>query len=182
VTPLVRARWGMPSGQIECATGRRNGSGQASQTSPNAPDERGNAIVEFIFVAVVVLIPLVYLIVAVATVQCARLSVTNAARDVGRAIATTQPGSDIDARARAALRIALGNQGFRSADVQLRLVAVHADCASAAIAADFSPGSEFQVCVVRHLRLPAVPSLVSGRGITTIGVFVVHLDEYRSTK
>ena len=142
--------------------------------------EDGNAIIEFIFVAVLVLVPLVYLIVAVAVVQRSRLATTNAARDVGRAVATSDRLTEAPARAQAALRIALVNQGLRPPDVQLRFVAPGADCQRAAEQPpDLTAGTEFQVCVIRHQRLPAVPTVLSGRGITTIGRYVVHVDDFR---
>jgi Flp pilus assembly protein TadG len=143
----------------------------------------GNAIIEFVFVALLVLMPLVYLIVAVAVVQRSRLATTDAARDVGRAIATSDRVADAPGRAQAALRIALANQGLRPADVQLRLVAAGADCQAAPSQPPMlDPGAEFQVCVIRHQPLPAVPTVLSGRGVTTIGRFVVHVDEYRASR
>jgi Flp pilus assembly protein TadG len=143
----------------------------------------GNAIVEFVFVALLVLIPLIYLIVAVAVVQRARLATTNAARDVGRAIATSDSADQADGRAQAALRIALGNQGLRPADVELRYVAPGADCQNAQqTAPSLDAGAQFQVCVIRHQQLPAVPTLLSGRGVTTIGAYLVHVDEFRTIR
>jgi Flp pilus assembly protein TadG len=143
----------------------------------------GNAIVEFVFVAVLVLVPLIYLIVAVAVVQRARLATTNAARDVGRAIATSDSADQADVRAQAALRIAVANQGLRPGDVQLRYVAPGADCQSGGqVVPSLSAGAEFQVCVIRHQQLPAVPTVLSGRGITTVGAYLVHVDEFRTIR
>jgi len=145
--------------------------------------EDGNAIVEFIFVAVLVFVPLIYLIVAVAVVQRARLATSNAARDVGRAIATSESADQADQRAQAALRIAIANQGLRPADVQLRFVAPGADCqAGPAVLPSLAAGAVFRVCVIRHQRLPAVPTVLSGRGVTTIGAYLVHIDEYRTIR
>ncbi len=141
--------------------------------------DRASAIIEFIFVAVLVLIPLVYLIVAVAVVQRSRLSVTNAARDVGRAIAGSNSQDEAEARSTAALEISLKVQGFSPADVELRYVDPGSSCTAGAITPELSPGSEFAVCVIRHQQLPAVPTVLSGRGVTTVGRFVVHIDEFR---
>lgn len=141
--------------------------------------DQGSAIVEFVFVALLVLIPLVYLIVAVASVQRSRVAVTNAARDVGRAVAMTTSVSDAAGRAEAALRIALANQGLSATDVELKYVAAGASCESGAVQPVLEPGSEFTVCVVRRQILPAVPTVLSGRGITTVGRYVVHMDDFR---
>jgi Flp pilus assembly protein TadG len=140
----------------------------------------GNAVIEFIFVAVLIMVPLVYLIVAVASVQRSRLAVSNAARDVGRAIASDPTGGDT-ARAQAALRVALANQGLTPADVQVRLVASGDLCDAQAITPELTPGSEFTVCVIRRQRLPGVPSLLAGGAVTTVGRYLVHLDDYRAT-
>jgi Flp pilus assembly protein TadG len=143
----------------------------------------GSAIIEFVFVAVLVFIPLIYLIVAVAVVQRARLATSNAARDVGRAIATSDSADQADRRAQAALRIAIANQGLQPADVQLRYVAAGADCQTAAqIVPSLAAGAEFRVCVIRHQRLPAVPTVLSGRGVTTVGAYLVHVDEFRTIR
>ncbi|MEO6702598.1 MAG: TadE/TadG family type IV pilus assembly protein [Jatrophihabitantaceae bacterium] len=146
-----------------------------------AADDSGNAIVEFVFVALVVLVPLIYLIVTVAVLQRARLATTNAARDVGRAIATADDAAQADTRAQAALRIALANQGLSPSDVQLRYVAADADCVNGPdLAPQLVAGGQFQVCVIRHQALPAVPTVLAGRGVVTIGRYLVHLDDYRT--
>ena len=54
--------------------------GHADGDGRGGPDDGGNAILEFVFVALIVMVPLVYLIAAVATVQRTELAVTQAAR------------------------------------------------------------------------------------------------------
>ena len=116
-------------------------------------------------------------------VQRARLATTNAARDVGRAIATADSASQAGARAQAALRIAIANQGFEPSDVQLRYVAAGADGQQdAELVPSLAPGAVFQVCVIRHQRLPAVPTVLAGRGVVTIGRYLVHVDDFRSAQ
>jgi Flp pilus assembly protein TadG len=141
--------------------------------------ERGSAIVEFVFVAVLVLVPLIYLIVAVAVVQRARLATTNAARDVGRAIATSTTAGQAEVRAQVALRTALHGQGLTPAEVEVRYVAAGQDCTASPTAPSLAPASVFTVCVIRHQPLPAVPSVLAGRGITVVGRYVVHVDDFR---
>lgn len=48
--------------------------------------DEGRAIVEFIFVGVLLLVPLIYLVIAIARVQAAAFSVSTAAREAGRAL------------------------------------------------------------------------------------------------
>jgi Flp pilus assembly protein TadG len=141
-------------------------------------DDAGSAIVEFVFVAVIVMVPLVYLVAAVATVQRNQLAVTQAARNAGRAFATSDTSGQARQRVRAAVRLALADQGLPD-DAQLRFVRSGAPCTDAAIEPRLSAGAEFTVCVTRHVRLPAIPTVLAGRGITTVGEYVVHVDDFR---
>lgn len=143
-----------------------------------ASDE-GSAIVEFVFVAVVVMVPLVYLLVAVAVVQRSQVAVSNAAREIGRAFATSASTTDVPRRVEAAVRIALRSQGIPD-DVIVRFVAAGAPCSSVAVTPVLAAGAQVTVCVTRHARLPAVPSVVAGRGVTCVGRYTVHVDDYRT--
>jgi Flp pilus assembly protein TadG len=142
-------------------------------------DESGSAIVEFVFVAIIVLVPLVYVIAAVATVQRNTLAVTQAARDAGRAYATSESAPGARRRVEAAVRLALADQGLPD-DAQVRFVASGATCSAAAIRPRLQPGAQFAVCVTRRVRLPAVPTVLTGRGIRAVGRFLVHVDDYRA--
>jgi Flp pilus assembly protein TadG len=138
----------------------------------------GTAVVEFVFLAVLVMVPLVYLIAAVATVQRNTLAVTQAARDAGRAYATSESSAEAGLRVAAAVRLALADQGLPD-DADVRFVPPGASCSAAPIVPQLTPGAEFTVCVTRRLRLPAVPSVLTGRGIRTVGLYVVHVDDFR---
>ncbi|HZC72766.1 MAG TPA: hypothetical protein VE442_18860 [Jatrophihabitans sp.] len=141
-------------------------------------DDDGTAIVEFVFLAVLVMVPLVYLIAAVATVQRNTLAVTQAARDAGRAFATSDSAPQAQRRVAAAVRLALADQGLPD-DADVRFVASGASCDAAPITPRLAPGAEFAVCVTRRVSLPAVPSVLTGRGIRTVGVYLVHVDDFR---
>jgi Flp pilus assembly protein TadG len=139
----------------------------------------GTAIIEFIFVAVIILVPLVYFLTAVAAVQRSQLAVTQAARNAGRAFATSDTSAEANARARAAVRLALADQGLPD-DATLRFVRAGASCGAPAVNPQLAPGAEFAVCVVRHAALPWVPKPLTGDGIISTGVYVVHVDDFRS--
>ncbi|MEO9137664.1 MAG: hypothetical protein ABI345_01215 [Jatrophihabitans sp.] len=142
-------------------------------------DERGSAIVEFVFVAVVVMVPLIYLIAAVATVQRTELAVTQAARDAGRAYATSETAAQADLRLDAAVRLALTDQGLPD-DADVTVVEPGSDCEHGPrVAPQLNPGAEFTVCVARRVELPGVPSVLAGRGVRTVGAYVVHIDDFR---
>jgi Flp pilus assembly protein TadG len=144
-------------------------------------DDAGSAIVEFVFVAVVVMIPLVYLIVAVAVMQRTQLAVSQAAREAGRAFATATSGAAAPGRVEAAVRIALSSHGVPS-DVEVRFVAAGAPCSSRPVAAALVPGAQLTICVTRRASVPAVPSVLAGRGITCVGRYTVHVDDYRTVR
>lgn len=140
--------------------------------------DAGSAIVEFVFVAVVIMVPLVYLIASVATVQRTQLAVTQAARDAGRAFATSDNAVAARARVAAAVRLALHDQGLPD-DASVRFVAARRGCDDAAVTPRLVPGAEFTVCVSRRVELPGVPSVLAGRGIRSVGRYLVHLDDFR---
>jgi Flp pilus assembly protein TadG len=142
-------------------------------------DDSGTAIVEFVFIAVLVMVPLIYLIAAVATVQRNSLAVSQAARDAGRAFVTSESADEARVRVDAAVRLALADQGLPD-DVEVRFVAAGSSCDSAAIAPHLAPGARFTVCVIRRVQLPAVPSVLAGRGIRTVGAYTIYVDDYRS--
>jgi len=141
-------------------------------------DDSGSAIVEFVFIAVLVMVPLIYLIAAVATVQRNSLAVSQAARDAGRAFVTSESADEARARVDAAVRLALADQDLPD-DAAVRFVAAGASCDSAAIAPQLAPGARFTVCVIRQVQLPAVPSVLAGRGIRTVGAYTIYVDDYR---
>ncbi|HJQ42596.1 MAG TPA: TadE/TadG family type IV pilus assembly protein [Jatrophihabitantaceae bacterium] len=139
----------------------------------------GSAVVEFVLVAIVMLVPLVYLLVAVAVVQRNQIAVTNAAREAGRAFATSTTPAEADARVAAAIRLALDSQHVPD-DVEVRFVAAGGDCDSAQAPPSLMPGTQFTVCVQRRVTVPGVPHVLSGRGIRAVGRYVVHVDEFRT--
>jgi len=143
--------------------------------------DSGNAIIEFIFVAVIIMVPSVYFVTAVASVARSRTAVTQAAREAGRAFATAESTADGVSRAQVAVRLAMSDQGLPD-DAELRFVPADHDCRSTQISPVLAPGAIFAVCVVRHALLPGVPSLIAGRGITTIGRYIVHVDDFRIVK
>lgn len=84
-------------------------------------------------------------------------------------------------RAHAAVRIALHDQGLPD-DVELRFVPAGGSC-TAAERTDpvLRAGAQFTVCVIRSADIPAVPHVLAGKGITTVGEYLVHIDDYRIT-
>ncbi|MFC7575997.1 hypothetical protein ACFQX8_28955 [Klenkia terrae] len=88
--------------------------------SPDADDgERGSAIVEFVFVAIVVFLPLVYLVAGFSAVQRGVFAADAAAREAGRAIGTAPDPVTGEARAEAAAALAVEDQSVDATDVRV---------------------------------------------------------------
>ncbi|HET8768938.1 MAG TPA: pilus assembly protein [Pedococcus sp.] len=77
-----------------------------------AGGERGSALVEFVFLAVLMMVPLIYLVMVLARLQAGSYAASAAVREAGRAYVTAQRQQDAGPRADAAARIAFEDQGF----------------------------------------------------------------------
>jgi Flp pilus assembly protein TadG len=79
-------------------------------------EDTGSAVVEFVTLGVLLLVPVVYLVVALGRVQAGAFAVEGAAREAARAF-TAADDEELGAqRAQAAVALALQDQGFRDAD------------------------------------------------------------------
>jgi Flp pilus assembly protein TadG len=141
--------------------------------------EDGAAVVELVLLGVVLLAPLLYLVLAVSTVQRSLYGVSQAAREAGRAYATGT-AANAPLRAEYAARLALADQGLPVDGVEVRYAAADADCAAAGSTPwPLAPGAVFAVCVTRPVAVPGVPGFLDGRRNTVTGRHVVHADDYR---
>jgi Flp pilus assembly protein TadG len=94
--------------------------------------DEGSALVEFVFLAVLMLVPIVYLIVALGRIQAGALAVEQGTREAGRAFVTAPDETIGTARAQAAGRLAYADQGFPApAPRQLRVECTATPCLSA---------------------------------------------------
>ena len=110
--------------------------------------ERGSALVEFVFIALVVFVPLVYVVAGFSAVQRGVFASTAAAREAGRAIGTAPDVATGMARAEDAARIAVEDQSVEATDVRLAYAAAGVPCESAGgYTPTLTPGEEFSVCV-----------------------------------
>ncbi len=124
----------------------------------------GNALIEFTYLAVVVIVPLIYVLIIVFQVQRAAFGVTEAARQAGRAYVTTTSG-DPAARAQLAADLAMRDQipGFGSAGVSY----LHAP--------SLQPGATVTVRVSHEVTLPVIGGLF-GRVEPRIPVRATHVE------
>ena len=77
-------------------------------------DDAGSAMIEFIAVAIVLMVPLVYVILSVFEVQRSAFAVAEGARQAGRAYVTAGDGAEAQARALYAANLAVVDQGFEA--------------------------------------------------------------------
>ncbi|SDN38357.1 hypothetical protein [Geodermatophilus sp. DSM 45219] len=139
--------------------------------------ERGSALVEFVFVAIVVFVPLVYVVAGFSAVQRGVFASTAAAREAGRAMGTAPDPVTGAARAEAAARLAVQDQSVQATDVRVAYAPAGAGCdAAGGYAPTLAPGEEFSVCVTVTVRIPLLPEFVDAN--TATGQFLVERDRY----
>ena len=133
--------------------------------------DRGSAIVEFHFLGILLLVPLVYILLAVLDVQRTSFGVTQAAREAGRIYVATGD----ETAARLAARVALRDQGVEAGAAEIRLECSTSPC--------YQPGAEVTVVVGSTVRLPFVPDVLAGAVSAQIPVEASHVsvvDRYRA--
>ena len=139
--------------------------------------ERGSALVEFVFVALVVFVPLVYIVAGFSAVQRGVFASTTAAREAGRAIGTAPDVATGLERAEVAARIAVEDQSVDATDVRVAYAASGIGCEGAGgYTPTLTPGEEFSVCVTVTIRIPFLPEFVDAN--TATGQFLVERDRY----
>jgi hypothetical protein len=139
------------------------------------PTESGSAVVEFVFLAVLLLIPLMYLVMALARVQAGAFAVSTSAREAGRAYVTAASLDAAGARARAAAHLAFADQGFDDRRTQLTLTCDGDPC--------LRPDGRVEVTASVIVPLPLVPSFA--RDVVPLDVpltasHVAVVDRFRS--
>lgn len=136
--------------------------------------DEGAAVVEFVVLVVLVLVPVVYVVLAATRVQAGAYAVTQAAREAGRAFVQANSPGEGASDARLATAIALRDQGF-----DLRPGTLSVDCGDGRC---LTPGSTIHVSVSLRVALPFLPDSLAESTAGSIRVsadHVVPVDEYR---
>ena len=118
--------------------------------------ESGTVLVEVTWLAILLLVPLVYVVLSVFAVQRAAFAATAAARAAGRAYVMAPSVAEAEARARAAGAVALADQGVDGADTAMAVA-----CRPAG--ACLTPGSAVHVEVRAQVPLPLLPPVFGGQ-------------------
>ena len=137
-------------------------------TRPRAQplDERGSAVVEFVVLGVLLLIPLVYLVMMLARVQAGSYAVSQAAREAGRAFVTADAEGGATARAQAAARVAFADHAFEGSG-RVTIACDGTPC--------LRPDGRVVTAATVRVPLPLVPSFVRHVIPMSIPVSASHL-------
>ena len=140
--------------------------------------ERGSALVEFVFIALVVFVPLVYIVAGLSAVQRGVFAATAGAREAGRALGTAPDPVTGQEQALRAAQLAVEDQSGAATDVRGAYAGagVNCDATSGGYTPTLAPGEEFSVCVTVTVRIPFLPEFVDAN--TATGQFVVERDRY----
>lgn len=128
--------------------------------SERAACERGSASLEFLTVGMILLVPLVYLVLAVASIQAAALGVEGAARQAARvAVMRADDAEPAPAGVERTVRVVLADYG-----VDANAASVDVDCSAGCDV----PGTRITVRVRAAVALPLVPQALASSSIGTV--------------
>ncbi|WP_372699435.1 hypothetical protein [Arthrobacter sp. JSM 101049] len=111
--------------------------------------EEGSSIVEFIFLGVLLLVPVTYLIISASQLQAASFAAVGAADHAARTFASAEDEAEGAARARNAVDVAVANL-----DMDANAASMEYRCSPACL----EPGSIVSVEVSISVPLPFLPS------------------------
>ena len=120
--------------------------------------DRGSASLEFLTVGIILLVPLVYLVLAVAAIQAGALGVEGAARQAARVAVLAADRGSSDAAVDRAVRVALADYGIDAGTASVALSCDRTDCRE--------PGARVSASVVARVELPMVPDFLA---LTAVG-------------
>jgi len=124
--------------------------------------ERGSAALEFIVVGLLLLVPLVYLIVALGLIQEQSLGAEAAARHVARAMSTAGTADDARKRADGVLASVAEQYGVDDIHIAIACTPAGAACPTA--------GATLAVTVSTRVTLPLVPPVLGLEQLAAVPV------------
>ena len=134
--------------------------------------DEGAAMVEFVLLAVVLVVPLCYIVLAVFDLQSAAFGANAATREAARVFVRAPSTAEGERRAEAAAALTLADHGIDLDSSALLLSCSATPC--------LTPGATVQVSYRSTVRLPFVPVLGS-REIASVPISATHtqvVDEY----
>lgn len=137
--------------------------------------EAGSAVVELVFLTVLVMVPLFYLVMTVSRVQAGVYAASAAAREAGRVYVTAEDDDEAQRRAEAAARLAFEDQGFRTTQARVEVACDGAPC--------LRPEGRVVATATVVVPIPLVPSFarrVVPLEIPVSSSHVVVVDRFRA--
>lgn len=129
-------------------------------------DESGSALVEFAWLGLILMVPLVWIVLSVFEVQRGAFAISGAARAAGRAYALADSDAAGLVQARAAVRTALDDQGAKGQPFALRVTCDGlSDC--------HARGAVIEIRVATRVKLPLVPDIL-GSGSPAFALDSTH--------
>lgn len=128
--------------------------------------EEGSASIEFVWLALILLIPMMYVVLAVFEVQRAAFGVSAASRAAARSFVLAPTNASAESRAWQSANLALGDHKVENAIIS---VSCTPRC--------HAPGSEVKVVVRVQQPLPMMPQ-VFGERLSSIRVEAVHIEPF----
>lgn len=140
----------------------------------SGPADGGSAAIEFIALGIGLLVPLVYLASAAATVQAAAFASAQAVREAGRAFSSSATPAQGQRLAESAARLAFIDHGLELPGGAMRIACTDGPC--------LSPGSAVEVVLAWEVALPWLPGTVAADVPARIPVEArqrVPIDDFR---
>lgn len=126
--------------------------------------DEGSAALEFVFGGLVLLVPIVYLVVALGAIQAHTLGAEAGARHIARAVAAAHDGDDASQRAQRVLAVVVGEYGLAADEVDVAIA-----CRPAVTPCPRA-GATVVVTVSSRVALPLVPSVLGLDRLASIPV------------
>ncbi|WP_427018586.1 hypothetical protein ACQCSX_08655 [Pseudarthrobacter sp. P1] len=116
-----------------------------------AGGEEGSAVLEFVFLSVLLMVPLVYFVLTLGALQGGAYAAVGAADQAAKVFAAQRDPGTARAAAEQAVLLAVADQGFSAGDATLEIGCGTGGC--------LSPGSTVTATVTLRIPLPVVASL-----------------------
>lgn len=143
--------------------------------SGKSRSEAGSALVEFLSLTILLLLPIFYLILTITELHAGKFAAASAAQSASRAFVTASDATAAQERALAATRVALDDQGFTdiSAEKVLRIACEHAAC--------LVPDQRVEVDVEIPVQIPGIPFVGKGPQVmTATGKQTAQVERFRT--
>jgi len=142
----------------------------------DAARDDGSALVEFVLVGLLLMVPLAYVVLTALSVQSRAYAVVEAARSGARAYVTAPTAAVASSSARRAVGLALHDQGVPAGAAVVSITCSRTPC--------LTPGGTVRIQVSAPVELGWVPSFLGGAraGVPVTAVHVETVDPFEPAR